>query len=409
MIFGTKIKWFSHLNKNAPLLANEWGSFINLLDACLVNGYSEQQVTNISIVGNTLVLKYPQVHQYQQYQVVTITGANNAVLNGPHRITEVSSDGLSMRIEYESLVGIVETSLILTTKITPLGWEKIDSGTNKAVYKFIKDSGVPAYLFVDDTFPGDPYTTTWAKFARVGVSEDYLGNFTPLGATIPQNWDNFAVSKTASSLFLGTCKWFYAANSDSLFTSRNNNVVANGNRSWYISGDSSYIYFLNDLYPGDSGYVVYSAGEYDCIHQNFKNNVYLNSTDYRLNLLSDILPNFSSNQNLIANNASNVSLNILKSYISESAKPSYLTSYPGISVSGYSNVLSKAGPINFFRTNLISESILHGSLKSLYWLGVSEPFLNLQTIVKTKSIYKAFTSYADSYKGQFLLKIGSEE
>lgn len=174
MIFGNKIKWFTHLNKNAPLLANEWGSFINVLDACLVNGYSEQQVTNISIVGNTLVLKYPQAHQYQQFQVVTITGANNDVLNGVHRITEVSVDGLSMSIEYESLVGIVETSLMLTTKITPLGWEKVYNGTNKAVYKFMKDTGKANYLFIDDSFPGAPYNTAWAKYAQQGGLKEYI-------------------------------------------------------------------------------------------------------------------------------------------------------------------------------------------------------------------------------------------
>jgi hypothetical protein len=409
LILGTKIKWFTHLNKNAPLLANEWGSFINLLDACLVNGYSEQQVTNISIVGNTLVLKYPQAHQYQQYQVVTITGANNAVLNGHHRIIDVSGDGLSMTIEYESLTGIVETSLMLTTKITPLGWEKVYNGTNKAVYKFIKDTGTPNYLFVDDSFPGAPYNTAWAKYARLGVTEDYDGDFVPKGATIPQDWSTFPSAVRGSNTYLGAYKWFYATNSESNTATNTFNTAATaGNRQWVLSGDNTYFYLANATYPNSSWYSLFGIGEYDCIFQGFKSNVFFSPFIWDNQLETNSASYMSQYTNCLVD--SNKSFFILKNYIGDTVKLASLNAYPGITFSGSSTILSLGGPVNHFRTLLRSDNIIHGSLKNLYWLALLQPYAHLQKIQQGSDIFLNINQYIQTgTTGAYVIKIGSKD
>ena len=410
MIFGNKIKWFTHLNKNAPLLANEWGSFINVLDACLVNGYSEQQVTNISIVGNTLVLKYPQAHQYQQFQVVTITGANNDVLNGVHRITEVSVDGLSMSIEYESLVGIVETSLMLTTKITPLGWEKVYNGTNKAVYKFMKDTGKANYLFIDDSFPGAPYNTAWAKYARVGVAEGYDGDFKPSGATIPADWTTFPSAVRGNDTYLGAYKWFYATNAESnTATNTFNTAAVAGNRQWYLSGDSTYFYLANATYPNNSiWYNLFGVGEYDCIFQGFKDNTFLSPFIWDNQLAANGASYMSSYCNSIVD--PNKIFPILKNYLYDNTRLAALNSYPGISYSGYSNILSLGGPVNHFRTLLRSDNIIHGSLKDLYWLALTQPYTHLQKIQQGTDIYLNINQYIQAGStGAYVIRIGSQD
>lgn len=407
MKYGTKIKWYSHLNKNSPLLANEWGSLINVFDACLVNGFSEQQATNITIVGNTLVLKYPQAHQYQQYQVINITGAQNAILNGDHRITSVSLDGLSLSIDFESLLGIVETALILTTKLPPIGWEKVYNATGKAVYKFVKDTGTPNYLFVDDTFPGAPYNTAWAKYARVGLSESYTGDFTPQGVTIPTDWSTFPSAVNGANTYFGAYKWFYATNANSdTATNTFNTAAAAGNRQWYLTGDPTYFYLMNGTVQNSSWYSLFGVGEYDCIHQGFKDNVFLAPFIFDGQLSNQGASYMSTYVNSLI--TTRLAFPVLKSYLNDSQQMANINSYVGITDSGSANTLSSAGPVNHFRTLIRANNIILGSLKNLYWLPIIQPYRHLQKVQQGTDIYLNINQYvATSSTGAYVLKIGS--
>lgn len=409
MKYGTKIKWYSHLNKNSPLLANEWGSLINVFDACLVNGFSEQQATNISIVGNTLVLTYTQAHQYQQYQVINITGANTAILNGEHRITYVSPNGLSLSIDFESLAGVTETATILTTKLPSLGWEKVYNATGKAVYKFVKSTGTPNYLFVDDTFPGSPYNTTWAKYARVGLSESYTGDFTPQGATIPTDWSTFPSAVSGANTYFGAYKWFYATNQESTTATNSFNVAAGaGNRQWYLVGDPTYCYLVNGTLVNSVWYSLFGVGEYDCIHQGFKDNVFLAPFIWNGQVSSQAAGYMNSYTNSLI--SINLNFPILKSYISDSQQMASVNSYSGISATGSLNTLSVAGPVNHFRTFVRANNIILGSLKGLYWIGLLQPYRHLQKIQQSTDIYLNINQYVSSGSlGSYVLKIGSSD
>lgn len=409
MIFGTKIKWYSHLNKNAPLLANEWGSLVKVLDACLVDGFSEQQVTDITIVGNSLILKFPTAHQYQQYQVINITGANSPVLNGNHRIVEVSLDGLSMTIDYESLNGVVETSLMLTCKLPPIGWEKVFTGTNQAVYKFVKDTGLANYLFVDDTFPGTPYNTIWSKYARVGLAEDYDGDFTPKGATIPALWSDFKATVSGSNMILGTHKWFYATNTESTSSTNTFHVAAlAGNRQWYLVGDPTHFYMLNATAPNSIWYNILAVGEYDCMHQGFKSNALLAPFTWA----GQIQTNTAGYMSLYSSGiASSKGFYLLKSLLSDNEVFAAPVGYTNTLYSGYTNILSTSGPVNHFRILINSGGIIMGSPRNIYWLALDKPYANLQKIQQGSDVYLAFTQYlnGNSTPGQYVLKIGSSE
>lgn len=56
MAASTDIKWFRYTNKGAPQVTNNWGVIIPVLDACLVSGFSEQVVIDVSITGKTVNL-----------------------------------------------------------------------------------------------------------------------------------------------------------------------------------------------------------------------------------------------------------------------------------------------------------------------------------------------------------------
>lgn len=411
MILGTKIKWFSHLNKNAPVLTNVWGSMLKVLDACLIDGYSEQQATAYSIVGNNLTLTYPTAHLYQQYQVLNIKGASTPVLNGDHRIVDVSSDGLSLTIEYASLSGVVETALLLTTKIAPLGWEKVYSALNKAVYKFTMSTGISQFFFVDDTEIGGTYAATWAKYARVGLSEGYAGEFQPTGVSSPLDWSQMGASlRTAPNIYyMGTHKWFYATSTDLTSTTFSpTSTTLAGVRPWLLTGDTTYFYIIPATYPNSMYAITMGVGEYDRVHQGLKENSFLNDVQEPGLLTNGNISYMSQVGNSLINNYAKTTT--LKSYLND--MPTYMksVSLSPLSESGTSDKYSRGGPVNHFRSVFVADNIVMGSPKNLYWLGVATPYSHLQKIKQGEDIYLASTQYCyGSTLGQVVFKIGSIE
>ena len=86
---STDIKFYFSTNNNAPQLQNTYGSMIGVLDACLVNGISLGLVSTLTAMGTTVTAVFSNAHNLMQYQVLKITGANQAEYNGEHRILTV--------------------------------------------------------------------------------------------------------------------------------------------------------------------------------------------------------------------------------------------------------------------------------------------------------------------------------
>lgn len=409
MILGTKIKWYSHLNKNAPILGNEWGSLIKVLDACLIDGFSEQQANKATIVGNFLTLSFPQPHLYQQYQILSITGASASVLNGTHCIYDVSPDGLSLTIEYESLLGVVETSLLINTKLSSLGWAKVYSADKKAVYKFKLNTGGFNYLYVDDTLPTANYNTTWSKYARLGLSEGYAGEMNPQGSSSPPDWSFFPASISGTETLMGWNKHLYAAASDATSATYNpKSVPADGSRMWHFLGDETYYQMLNGIIPNSTWCNFYAVGEYETIHQGFKSNSFISAMTNNTLLTNGSVGYVSA---VISGlEATNCFTRILKSYTQDTEQPAYPLSLVGLDFSGYRAIFSTSGPVNHLRVLLKSNDILLGSYKNTYWLPMVRPYRHLQKIQQGSEIYMAFDLYVNTGNiGQVVLKIGSKD
>lgn len=82
MAASTDIKWFRYTNKGAPQVTNNWGILTPLLDACLVSGFSEQVVTEISVTGKTVELTFDLNPSYLNSQVITVSGSYSEEING---------------------------------------------------------------------------------------------------------------------------------------------------------------------------------------------------------------------------------------------------------------------------------------------------------------------------------------
>lgn len=241
-----KVQWFSFDNFNAPQLSNTWGCLVDLLDACLVNGFGAQTVASIVISDGVGIATFNNSHSIKQFQVVEFSGANEPALNSEFKVLGLTANTIEFLID---LPDQTATGTI-SCKLAPLGWTKVFSGTQKAVYQAKDTVSNPYFLRVDNS--RDPvYTDSYAKFAKVGLLEscagidDISGNQVPFDTT--NTTKNWVGTGSGSSAISGWFKWIYAAGNTSGLFGAENVIPAAGNRQWYLIGNASGFYILNTL------------------------------------------------------------------------------------------------------------------------------------------------------------------
>lgn len=263
MAAETSIQFFCSDNFNAPSLDNNWGALINVLDACLVNGLSLPALSSASGDGSQVTLTFTVDHKVKMFQVIRLTGFSPDNLNGDYRVIGVPN---TSKLVIESTVTSITNG---TVSLKPLGYEKSFSGTNKAVYRNANQNAMyRPFLRVDNSL--DPvYSSTYAKFAKVGVLETCTGINDISGAQIPfdstnqtKNWVGTGSGKSA---YVGWAKWYYARNTDAYNASADSAAPASGARPWMIVGNGQAFYLLNSMTPTDTYKVLSGFGVYDLV------------------------------------------------------------------------------------------------------------------------------------------------
>ncbi|WP_287906498.1 hypothetical protein [Acinetobacter sp.] len=235
---NTDIKWFSFGNTNAPQLSNSWGCMIDVLDACLVTGMGSQLVSTLVVKDGVATATFGTSHNLQQFQVVEISNADQAIFNGEHKVLGVTSNTIEFVVNSPDTIA----TGTISCKLASLGWTKAFSGTQKAVYSAKDRIANPYFLRVDNSL--DPvYNTNYAKYAKVGILDsctdidDLTGNQAPFDPTKPsRNWaDN------------GWFKWRYASSDQAAATTYvyESTSPANGNRPWVLIGTKDSFYIIN--------------------------------------------------------------------------------------------------------------------------------------------------------------------
>ncbi|ENO76599.1 hypothetical protein B447_17686, partial [Thauera sp. 27] len=82
----TQVKWFHSAQPDAPVLNGQAGSLINVLDACLLNGYSVRTPDSVVVSGGVATVGISAGNPYEKHAVVEISGASDSALNGQWRI-----------------------------------------------------------------------------------------------------------------------------------------------------------------------------------------------------------------------------------------------------------------------------------------------------------------------------------
>lgn len=211
----TSVKWFHSGMADAPVLSGQAGKLIELLDACLINGFSTRTPDSIVVAGGVATVSIGAGNPYEQHAVVEISGASNAALNAEWRIDTASASSFTFLCP-GVLDGTVAGSVV---KRAGAGWGKQFSGANIAAYQSVDPASTQLYLRVDDND---------ARFSRVRGYENMVDE------TASNSNGPFP---TLAQLAETNCTWAKSTVADA------------SSREWLLIGDGRFFYFMPKITP----------------------------------------------------------------------------------------------------------------------------------------------------------------
>lgn len=160
----TSVKYFDSSMAGAPAMSGTVGALISVLDACLVNGFGSVTLNSLVVAGNVATGTVSGGHGFAMIggavgPVIRIAGATPSALNGDWRLASVP--GATTFTFATTGIGDQTATGTITAARPPLGFAKAFSGTNKAAYRAIAETGSRLYLRVADDGTGS------ATYARV--------------------------------------------------------------------------------------------------------------------------------------------------------------------------------------------------------------------------------------------------
>jgi hypothetical protein len=416
MVASTDIKYYVHTNSNAPQLTNNFGCMIDVLDACLVNGFGSQTVSTLTASGTTVTASFGSAHNFMQYQVIKIAGATQTEYNGEFRILTVPNAN-SITFQLAAVPSVTTATGTISCSLPALGWLKPYSGTGKAAYRSSNTLlASRPYLRVIDALDA-AYTSTYAKYAKVGIVEDMTGIDAMSGVQAPydsanpdKNWVGTGSGTTGIN---GWARWYYAASGTVSSGLINSQTPAAGNRQWLLVGNSDYFYILptstvTSATVNTQHASAYGFGAFKSLLNADNSCTFLQSHLTLNNNGASVNVNFG----LVSSSASS-SLLLLRDY-AQSANyktANCLSLNSDTAGSGVNNVIGASTLTNTapFAPVFIKEdttNVLRGQIKNLFWLFQQKPYSNFQLIEKDGALYMAAFIASTSNLGQIVLKIG---
>lgn len=247
------VKYFNSGMAGAPQISNNWGDLVNMLDACLINGFNLKAMDSLTFANGLATATVTTGHSYLKDQVVLIEGASQAAYNGQFRVVAVTATTFSYAVSGSPTnpVSPATTSTNLSAKVAPLGWEIAFTGANRRAYRSLNPMSPQNLLLIDDGIKAPDYNTTWSKWANVGVVEDMADISTIVGAQAPfdpsnptQNWRQVQAGQ------YGWYKWYHARQGGY----ETYGDGGSGNRNWVLVGDDRLFYLFCTNSPGYNWY-----------------------------------------------------------------------------------------------------------------------------------------------------------
>jgi hypothetical protein len=218
------VQVFMSTQQGAPTVNGVAGSLITMLDAVLVNGYGQVNVSTITRTGVTATVTTATAHGLATGDVALIAGATQGDYNGSFVVTVTGATTFTYDVANSPVTPATGT---ITCRRAPAGFAKTFSGTNKAVYRAIDTSSRRHFFrFVDDGTTGGG-----AREARLWGYETMTDVDTGTG-----------IYPTAGQLASG----FFCQKSDTADSTAKNWVVISDGKTVYC-----YMYIGSSVSGGD--------------------------------------------------------------------------------------------------------------------------------------------------------------
>lgn len=182
----TSVKLFTSEMLGAPGLTQAAGALIDVLSACLVNGFGMQQASSFTVTAGVGQITVPVATGWERMCVIDVAGCTDASYNGEYKLTQVSADGLRVSFPIDAPDGAVLGAAI-TVKLAAAGWllRFADSATNKAVYM----PGTPQWaghcLWVEDVAGTHANVRGYEAMSAVDAG---LGAFPTASQVVQATW-----------------------------------------------------------------------------------------------------------------------------------------------------------------------------------------------------------------------------
>lgn len=212
--------WYDSAETGAPTLNNAAGSLLEVLRACLINGFNLRTVTSI-VVASGVATATAATHGYSAAygKLLRIEGAPVAGLNGDVQPLTVDTNTFTY-----ACPGVPDGTYTgtITARRAPLGWTEAFTGTNVAIFSRTDIAALPWSLRVVDT----------GAAPASSVDARWLAVKTPTGI------DSYAAQAPDSGVIGGA--GIYVPKGP-------NNTTA---KRWVVVGDGLSFWLLNDYSEG---------------------------------------------------------------------------------------------------------------------------------------------------------------
>jgi hypothetical protein len=154
-------------------------------------------VSSISVTGNVGTATTTTNHSYVPYDVIEFSGANESVFNDSFEIIGVPT---STTFTFAITTADGSATGTIASKISPLGWTKPYTGTNKAVFR--PSTGNQYFIRVDDTATRHSTINVYETMTTVDDGTGVIG---------PCYWKKSDTASTAarSWVLVGNSRAFY--------------------------------------------------------------------------------------------------------------------------------------------------------------------------------------------------------
>lgn len=175
------VKWFSSNMGGAPVLSDKTpGEMIALMKSCLSTGFNLTPIVEMTYDSATtrVTVKIGSGHGFLPWQVIEVSGADQATYNGEHRVISVGTDWLTFAPDSAPIAGAA-TGDSLEIKASPSKlWEIIDedaAGYRMSFRSTAVDATNHVMIMTDDNPTISGTVDSTADAVNVVVAESYEG------------------------------------------------------------------------------------------------------------------------------------------------------------------------------------------------------------------------------------------